>query len=58
MVLCGAGAAGLSVLELIKHLGVKDENTIVVDIEGVVYEGRPGYHDRLAKHAIKTDKRS
>ncbi|MBO6730335.1 MAG: NADP-dependent malic enzyme [Maricaulis sp.] len=58
VVLCGAGAAGLSVLELIKHLGVKDENTIVVDIEGVVYEGRPGCHDRLAKHAIKTDKRT
>ena len=58
VVLCGAGAAGLSVLELIKHLGVKDENTIVVDIEGVVYEGRAGCHDRLAKHAIKTDKRT
>lgn len=58
VVLCGAGAAGLSVLELIKHLGVKDENTIVVDVEGVVYEGRPGCHERLARHAIKTDKRT
>ena len=58
VVLCGAGAAGLSVLELIKNLGVKDENTIVVDIEGVVYEGRPGCHDRLAKHAVKTNKRT
>ncbi len=58
VVLCGAGAAGLSVLELIKHLGVKDENTIVVDIEGVVYDGRPGLHDRLARHAVKTGKRT
>jgi malate dehydrogenase (oxaloacetate-decarboxylating)(NADP+) len=58
VVLCGAGAAGLSVLELIKSLGVRDENTIVVDIEGVVYEGRPDTHERLARHAIKTDKRT
>lgn len=58
VVLCGAGAAGLSVLELIKHLGVRDEHTIVVDIDGVVYEGREGCHERLAKHAVKTDKRT
>jgi malate dehydrogenase (oxaloacetate-decarboxylating)(NADP+) len=58
VVLCGAGAAGLSVLELIKSLGVRDENTIVVDIDGVVYEGRPNTHERLARHAIKTDKRT
>ncbi|MHA6288473.1 NADP-dependent malic enzyme [Maricaulis sp. CAU 1757] len=58
VVLCGAGAAGLSVLELIERMGVRSENTIVVDIEGVVYEGRPGGHERLMKHAIPTDKRT
>jgi malate dehydrogenase (oxaloacetate-decarboxylating)(NADP+) len=58
LVLVGAGAAGLSVLELVKSMGVRDENVIVVDIEGVVYEGRPGCHDRLAKHAVSTDKRT
>jgi len=58
VVLCGAGAAGLSVLELIESMGVKSENTTVVDIDGVVYTGRPGGHERLMKHAIDTDKRT
>ncbi len=58
VVLCGAGAAGLSVLELIERMGVKPENTTVVDIEGVVYTGRPGGHERLMKHAVDTDKRT
>ncbi|WP_300553948.1 NADP-dependent malic enzyme [Maricaulis sp.] len=58
VVLCGAGAAGLSVIELIKSMGVKDENTTVVDIDGVVYRGREGDHGRLASHAIETDKRT
>ncbi|WP_417486935.1 NADP-dependent malic enzyme [Maricaulis sp.] len=58
VVLCGAGAAGLTVLELIESMGVKSTNTIVVDIDGVVYEGRPGGHERLNRHAIVTDKRT
>ncbi|WP_417475915.1 NADP-dependent malic enzyme [Maricaulis sp.] len=58
VVLCGAGAAGLSVLELIESIGVRPENTIVVDIDGVVYEGREGLHERLAKHAVKTEART
>ncbi|SDM86915.1 NADP-dependent malic enzyme [Maricaulis salignorans] len=58
VVLCGAGAAGLSVLELIESIGVRKENTIVVDIDGVVYEGRQGLHERLAKHAVKTEART
>tara|TARA_R110002073_G_scaffold325404_1_gene504403 strand:+ start:8805 stop:11084 length:2280 start_codon:yes stop_codon:yes gene_type:complete len=58
VVLCGAGAAGLSVLELIESIGVRRENTIVVDIDGVVYEGREGLHERLAKHAVRTDART
>jgi malate dehydrogenase (oxaloacetate-decarboxylating)(NADP+) len=58
VVLCGAGAAGLSVLELIESMGVRSENTTVVDIDGVVYTGRPGGHERLMKHAIDTDKRT
>lgn len=56
--LIGAGAAGLSVLELIKGLGVRTENTVVLDRKGVVYEGRgDNMHPRLAKHATKTDLR-
>ncbi|MFS2318779.1 NADP-dependent malic enzyme [Maricaulis sp. D1M11] len=58
VVLCGAGAAGLSVLELLKSMGVRQDNTLVVDIDGVVYEGRPGLHDRLAAHAVDTPHRT
>jgi len=59
LVLCGAGAAGLSVLNLVKRLGVKDENAIVVDKEGVIYRGRTDYMDQWkAPHAVETDKRT
>ena len=59
VVLSGAGAAGLSVLGLIKSLGVKKENAIVLDSRGVVYEGRKEYMDQWkAPHAIKTDLRT
>lgn len=59
LVLSGAGAAGLSVLNLVKRLGVKNENAIVVDSKGVIYQGRKEYMDQWkAPHAIKTDKRT
>ena len=59
VVLAGAGAAGLSVLGLIKSLGVKDENCIVVDSKGVVYQGRKEYMDQWkAPHAVDTPKRT
>ena len=59
VVLSGAGAAGLSVLGLIKSLGVKKENAIVLDSKGVVYEGRKEYMDQWkAPHAVKTDMRT
>lgn len=59
VVLSGAGAAGLSVLGLIKRLGVKDENAIVVDSKGVVYRGRKEAMDQWkSPHAIDTDLRT
>ena len=59
VVLSGAGAAGLSVLGLIKRLGVKDENAIVLDSKGVVYRGRKEAMDQWkAPHAIDTDLRT
>lgn len=59
VVLSGAGAAGLSVLGLIKRLGVKDENAIVLDSRGVIYKGRKDYMDQWkAPHAIETDLRT
>ncbi|OYW43668.1 MAG: NADP-dependent malic enzyme, partial [Rhodobacterales bacterium 12-64-8] len=40
VVISGAGAAGLSVAGLIRHLGVKRDNILMVDRQGVIYEGR------------------
>lgn len=59
LVLSGAGAAGLSVLNLIKRLGVKDENAIVLDSRGVIYQGRTEYMDQWkAPHAVDTELRT
>jgi malate dehydrogenase (oxaloacetate-decarboxylating)(NADP+) len=55
----GAGAAGLSCISLIKRLGVKNENVIVCDRDGVVYKGRTHGMDQFkSAHAIETDKRT
>jgi len=59
VVLCGAGAAGLSTLGLIKAMGIRSENTTVVDIHGVVYKGRTVDMDQWKSvHATDTDKRT
>lgn len=55
----GAGAAGLSCISLIKSLGVKHENVIVCDREGVVYQGRTSGMDQFkSAHAVPTDRRT
>ncbi len=55
----GAGAAGLSVAGLIKHLGVRAENIIMCDREGVIYRGRESGMDQFkAPFAVDTDKRT
>lgn len=58
VVLSGAGAAGISVLSLIKRLGVKDENAIALDSKGVIYQGREGVDQWKAPHAVATDLRT
>jgi malate dehydrogenase (oxaloacetate-decarboxylating)(NADP+) len=59
VVVCGAGAAGLSVTGLIKMLGVKHDNVLITDRDGVVYQGRPSGMDQFkAAHAVATDKRT
>jgi malate dehydrogenase (oxaloacetate-decarboxylating) len=45
IVLSGAGAAGTAILRLILAAGATD--VVVADIEGVVYDGRPGLHESL-----------
>jgi malate dehydrogenase (oxaloacetate-decarboxylating)(NADP+) len=58
VVLIGAGAAGLSVLELIKSLGVRDEHVTIIDLKGVVHADRNDLHDKLRRHARKTHLRT
>lgn len=59
VVVSGAGAAGLSVLSLIKSLGVQDKNAILLDSRGVIYQGRTEYMDQWkAPHAIDTPLRT
>lgn len=55
----GAGAAGLSVAGLIRHLGVKAENILMCDSSGVVYAGRIEKMDQFkSAFAVKTEKRT
>ncbi|MGH6996682.1 MAG: phosphate acyltransferase, partial [Phenylobacterium sp.] len=59
LVLCGAGAAGLGSITLMKALGVRAENTTLVDIDGVVYRGRAtGMDQWKAAHATDTPHRT
>ncbi len=55
----GAGAAGLSVAGLIRHLGVKPQNILICDSHGIVYEGRTEKMDQFkSAFAVKTKKRT
>ncbi len=59
VVLAGAGAAGLSSIALMKAVGVRKENTVIVDREGVVYMGRPhGMDQWKVAHATATPLRT
>ena len=59
VVVNGAGAAGLSVIGLLKLMGVRHENVIVCDREGVIYRGREKGMDQFkAAHAVDTKLRT
>ena len=58
VVLVGAGAAGLSSIGLMKSVGVRAENTVILDRDGVVYKGRPGIDQWKAAHATDTPHRT
>jgi malate dehydrogenase (oxaloacetate-decarboxylating)(NADP+) len=58
VVLAGAGAAGLSSIGLMKAAGVRQENTVIVDREGVVYKGRDNVDQWKAAHATDTPHRT
>ncbi len=59
LVFSGAGAAAIACVNLIKALGMPDENVIMADIHGVIYEGREVEMDEWkARHASKTKART
>ena len=57
IVTSGAGAAALSCVNTLIGLGVKPENIIMTDKEGVIYVGRPNLDPTLAHVARQTDAR-
>ena len=51
VVFSGAGAAGCSCAKMFLSMGIRKENLIMTDIDGVIYKGRPGLnpvHESLA----------
>ncbi|MBI2718455.1 MAG: NADP-dependent malic enzyme [Rhizobiales bacterium] len=55
----GAGAAAIACVELVKSLGVPNDNVILADSKGVVYKGRAeGMNQWKSAHAVATKARS
>jgi len=55
----GAGAAGISCIKLMTNYGVKKENVIMCDTQGVIYKGRTvGMNPHKAEFAAETSKRT
>ncbi len=59
IVLNGAGAAGIACLELLKSMGARQDNCIMCDTKGVIYQGRTeGMNQWKSAHAARTDART
>ncbi|MBX3712067.1 MAG: NADP-dependent malic enzyme [Lysobacter sp.] len=54
----GAGAAGIACLDMLVALGMKPENILAVDRDGVLHTGRPNMDPDKARYARDTDKRT
>ena len=54
----GAGAAGIACLDMLVALGMKPENILAVDREGVLHTGRANLDPDKARYARDTDKRT
>jgi len=55
VVINGAGAAGIAIIKLLQHLGVRE--VIMVDSKGIIYEGRDGLNpvkEAMAKITNRT----
>lgn len=59
IVVCGAGAAAIACIELLKKMGVTHENVIICDATGTIYKGRKnGMNQWKIKHAVETKART
>jgi malate dehydrogenase (oxaloacetate-decarboxylating)(NADP+) len=59
LVCSGAGAAAIACLDLLVALGLSKDNVLMIDLKGVIYEGREGTIDAFkAKYLAKTDCRT
>jgi malate dehydrogenase (oxaloacetate-decarboxylating)(NADP+) len=59
LVCSGAGAAAIACVELIKSIGMPNENVTLIDREGVVYRGRTkGMDQWKSAHAVETKSRT
>ncbi len=59
LVVNGAGAAGIACVELLKALGLANNNVILCDTKGVVYKGRKeGMNQWKSGHAVETKART
>ncbi|MGF1456948.1 MAG: NADP-dependent malic enzyme [Alphaproteobacteria bacterium] len=59
VVVNGAGAAGIAVLELLKAMGLPHGNAILCDSKGVIYQGRTeGMNQWKSAHAVDTSART
>ncbi len=54
----GAGAAGIACLDMLVALGMKPENILAVDRDGVLYTGRDHMDPDKQRYARDTDKRT
>jgi malate dehydrogenase (oxaloacetate-decarboxylating)(NADP+) len=54
----GAGAAGIACLDMLVALGMKPENILAVDRDGVLHTGRSNLDPDKARYARDTDKRT
>ncbi len=59
LVASGAGAAGIACLDMLVEMGLKQENILVSDSKGLIYDGRTaGMDGRKQRYAAKTELRT
>ncbi|MDB1135343.1 NADP-dependent malic enzyme [Candidatus Anaplasma sp. TIGMIC] len=58
IVVNGAGAAGIACVEMLKFVGIPNDNIVLCDQNGVIYKGRQlGVNEWKLKHAVDTSER-